>query len=51
MAVWKAKDRLVSKADSGRLLPASWTTLYELQALPDDTLAQARVSSGRAWRS
>ena len=42
MAVWSGRVRL--NGENGRsasTLPASWMTLYALQALPDDTLAWA----------
>jgi hypothetical protein len=41
MAIWTARDRLLPKAQHVALLPPSWGTLYDLQALPDDTLAWA----------
>lgn len=41
LAIWKARDRLLPKATHVSLLPPSYATLYDLQALPEDTLEWA----------
>jgi hypothetical protein len=46
MAVWKAKPRLIANSAHALNLPPSWMTLYELQALPEDTLSWA-ISEGK----
>jgi Protein of unknown function (DUF3102) len=45
MRIWKARDRLLGEQKTAKLrfLPASYSTLYALAELPEDTLAWAQA--------